>query len=108
MSGRYLCGTTAESTTCPGESTLHKSGNVIKTRKVTMRTLLCFCTILLAFGPAIAAEKKAIVPSPSPAQALPYSPGLLANEFLYVSGQGAKKVDGSIPISVEDQLRQCF
>jgi len=73
-----------------------------------MRTLLCFCTILLAFGPAIAAEKKAVLPSPGLGQALPYSPGLLTNEFLYVSGQGAKKADGSIPGSIEDQLRQCF
>ena len=29
-------------------------------------------------------------------------------EYLYVSGQGAKKADGSIAVSADDQIRQCF
>jgi hypothetical protein len=30
--------------------------------------------------------------------------GVLAGEFLYVSGQGKKKADGPIPASIDDQL----
>ena len=73
-----------------------------------MRTLLCLCTILVSVPTAGAAEKKAIAPANGPKLMGPYSPGVLTNEFLYVSGQGAKKADGSIPASVDDQLRQCF
>ncbi len=73
-----------------------------------MRTLLCVCTILVSLQAAIAAEKKAIAPANGPKPVGPYSPGVLTDEFLYVSGQGAKKADGSISASVDDQLRQCF
>jgi reactive intermediate/imine deaminase len=73
-----------------------------------MRTLLCVCTILVSLQVATAADKKEIAPANGPKPVGPYSPGVLTNEFLYVSGQGAKKADGSIPASVDDQLRQCF
>src|SRR5579884_658391 len=35
----------------------------------------------------------------------PYSPGILTDEFLYVSGQGAKDSAGRIPADVEAQVR---
>lgn len=38
----------------------------------------------------------------------PYSPGILTDDFLYVSGQGAKKADGSMPSGVEAQAAQCL
>jgi reactive intermediate/imine deaminase len=36
----------------------------------------------------------------------PYSPGVFAGNYLYVSGQGAKKPDGQMPASFEEQTRQ--
>jgi len=59
--------------------------------------------ILLFIQMANSAEKKVIGPTGGP-----YSPGLMAGDFLYVSGQGAKKADGSMASSTDDQLRQCF
>lgn len=38
----------------------------------------------------------------------PYSPGMMTQEFLYVSGQGAKNAQGQIPADRESQLRQVF
>ena len=35
----------------------------------------------------------------------PYSPGILTDDFLYVSGQGAKDVSGQIPADTEGQVR---
>src|SRR3982751_126325 len=35
----------------------------------------------------------------------PYSPGILTDDFLYVSGQGAKDAAGQIPPDAEGQLR---
>ena len=35
----------------------------------------------------------------------PYSPGILTDDFLYVSGQGAKDASGQIPDGAEAQLR---
>ena len=36
----------------------------------------------------------------------PYSPGILAGDFLYVSGQGGRDADGQLPGSIEGQVRQ--
>ncbi|MDQ2900171.1 MAG: Rid family hydrolase [Acidobacteriota bacterium] len=49
-----------------------------------------------------------IVPANGPKPVGPYSPGVMAGEYLYVSGQGAKRADGSMPSGMEAQLRQCF
>lgn len=54
---------------------------------------------------SVAAEIKAI--SPPGAQIVgPYTPGLLAGPFLYVSGQGARGPDGEYPKTVTGQVRQ--
>src|SRR5882762_7590904 len=58
---------------------------------------------LLATG----AEKRVVFP-PSAKPAGPYSPGIFAGEFLYVSGQGARGPNGQIPATFEDQARQSF
>lgn len=55
----------------------------------------------------LAAAAKPILP-PNVKPIGPYSPGVLTNEFLYVSGQGAKKPDGSMPSGVEAQAAQCL
>jgi len=54
-----------------------------------------------------AAERRAITP-PGVVPIGPYSPGILTDEFLYVSGQGAKNPEGRIPSDLAGQLRQCF
>jgi len=38
----------------------------------------------------------------------PYSPGIFAGDFLYVSGQGARNPAGQIPEGFEAQTRQCL
>src|SRR5580693_5222463 len=53
-----------------------------------------------------AAEVHAIVPVPGPALIGPYSPGMSVGDYLYVSGQGAKGPDGSMPDTFAGQVRQ--
>jgi reactive intermediate/imine deaminase len=60
--------------------------------------------VLLALLPAAAAEKKVVFPAGAKPVG-PYSPGILAGEFLYVSGQGARGPDGKIPGDFETQAR---
>jgi 2-iminobutanoate/2-iminopropanoate deaminase len=52
------------------------------------------------------AEMRAIVPTPGPAIIGPYSPGISVGDYLYVSGQGAKAPDGSMPDTFAGQVRQ--
>lgn len=53
------------------------------------------------------AEKKVVFP-PGVKLAGPYSPGILAGDYLYVSGQGAKAADGKFLEGVRNQVRQCL
>jgi 2-iminobutanoate/2-iminopropanoate deaminase len=53
------------------------------------------------------AEKKIISPPGIGADA-PYSPGVLVNDFLYVSGQGGLAPDGKLPGTFEAQARQAL
>lgn len=63
--------------------------------------------ILLCFGLA-AAEKRLIQP-PEFAGSRPFSPALLVDDTLYVSGQvGADLKTGQIPVEFEDEVRQCL
>jgi reactive intermediate/imine deaminase len=50
-------------------------------------------------------EKRLIAP-PGPKPVGPYSPGIVAGDFLYVSGQGARDGEGKLPESVDGQVRQ--
>jgi reactive intermediate/imine deaminase len=50
-------------------------------------------------------EKRVIAP-PGPKPVGPYSPGIVAGDFLYVSGQGARDRDGQLPAAVDAQVRQ--
>jgi reactive intermediate/imine deaminase len=56
--------------------------------------------------PAPARTEKRMIAPPGPTPAGPYSPGILAGDFLYVSGQGARDRDGRLPAAVEAQVRQ--
>src|SRR5438270_6062559 len=68
-----------------------------------MRILLFALVIICAAG----AERKPVAP-PGIKPVGPYSPGILTQDFLYVSGQGAKNAAGEIPPDLDHQLRQCF
>ena len=63
--------------------------------KILAATLFVAC----AFG----AVKPIFPPGVTPVG--PYSPGILTDDFLYVSGQGAKDAAGQIPADTEGQLR---
>lgn len=71
-----------------------------------MRILFLLITLLTLALPA--AEKKVITPAGGPPPVGPYSPGVLAGDYLYVSGQGAAKADGSFPSTPEEQVSQCL
>jgi reactive intermediate/imine deaminase len=63
--------------------------------------LAIFALGLLAFGAVIP-----IVPKSGPAPVGPYSPGVFAGDYLYVSGQGAKNADGVVPAAFDAQVTQ--
>jgi reactive intermediate/imine deaminase len=71
-----------------------------------MRTYILLGVLLSL--PAFAAEKKVITPAGARPPVGPYSPGILAGDYLYVSGQGAAKPDGSFPDTTEGQIDQCL
>jgi reactive intermediate/imine deaminase len=66
-------------------------------------------TLLLTLGIGAvlgAQQQKAVVPPAGPAPVGPYSPGVIADGYLYVSGQGAKTADGQMPATFEAQAQQ--
>lgn len=66
-----------------------------------------FVIALAGGGTAAAADVKLIFP-PGAQIVGPYSPGLLAGKFLYVSGQGAKNANGEYPATLAAQVRQTY
>ena len=70
-----------------------------------MRTAVLLLTATLA---AMAVEKKPIFPANAPKPVGPYSPGILAGNYLYVSGQGARDASNQIPATFEAQTKQCL
>src|SRR5688572_32975788 len=55
--------------------------------------------------PASEVQKRVVAP-PGPKPVGPYSPGIMAGDFLYVSGQGARDRDGKLPETAEAQVKQ--
>ncbi|HVQ42449.1 MAG TPA: RidA family protein, partial [Vicinamibacterales bacterium] len=49
---------------------------------------------------------KRVIAPPGPKPVGPYSPGIMAGDFLYVSGQGARDRDGRLPDTADAQVRQ--
>jgi 2-iminobutanoate/2-iminopropanoate deaminase len=75
-----------------------------------MASRICNLLMFFVFGSIAflnAATVKAVFPAGTKL-AGPYSPGVLAGDYLYVSGQGAKQPDGTYPQSAAGQLRQCL
>ncbi|OYW07388.1 MAG: hypothetical protein B7X34_11140, partial [Acidobacteriia bacterium 12-62-4] len=63
--------------------------------------------LFLAFT-MLAAEKSAVFPKVGPKPVGPYTPGVMANDVLYVSGQGARDANNQMAATFEGQTRQCL
>ena len=64
---------------------------------------------LLLLSTLVRAQMRAVVPAPVSATAnRVYSPGVDAGDYLYVSGQGPHRPDGSLPATFEAQVRQAL
>lgn len=87
---------------CSGSGRLRKAENAF----MTTRTLLAFA--LLLAPPIVRAAEKQVITPPEAKALGPYSPGIVVGEFLYVSGQGAKRPDGTIPDTLAGQIQQCL
>ena len=59
-----------------------------------------------AVTPATPRTEKRLIAPPGPKPIGPYSSGIVAGDFLYVSGQGARDRDGQLPAAVDAQVRQ--
>jgi len=69
----------------------------------SLTAILCFACATVAF----AVDHQRVMPAgANPAG--PYSPGIIAGNFLYVSGQGAKDAQGRLASDQEGQIRQCL
>src|ERR1700739_944727 len=65
--------------------------------------------LLLWSKPGVEAQVRAVVPTQSSAAAnRVYSPGVDAGDYLYVSGQGPRRPDGSVPVTFQAQVRQAL
>jgi len=67
-----------------------------------------FVFLLVSGATLLAAERKQVFPAAGPKPAGPYSPGIMAGDYLYVSGQGAGGADGKFAGNPEDRVRQCL
>jgi reactive intermediate/imine deaminase len=70
-----------------------------------MRILLT--GLLLLSSAAAYAQQHAVVPASTAANHI-YSPGVDAGDYVYISGQGARRPDGSTPATFEAQVRQAL
>ena len=71
----------------------------------TLRAIRLLVTLRFVVSIA-SAEVHAVVPPKGPPLAGPYSPGIMAGDYLYVAGQGAHAPDGTLPDTFEAQVRQ--
>lgn len=69
--------------------------------------LRCLLVLALA-GYGWASERRIVVPEGGPPPVGPYSPGILAGDYLYVSGQGAVAPGVPTPDSFDELARQCL
>src|SRR5439155_25254241 len=76
-------------------------GLLERLQRMTRRWLFLLAALCFA------AERKVIFP-PGAKPVGPYSPGIMAGEFLYVSGQGVRRPDGTVPEGFDAQARQCL
>ncbi|HEU0141358.1 MAG TPA: RidA family protein, partial [Bryobacteraceae bacterium] len=63
--------------------------------------------LLLGLFAVQAADLKVVAP-PGPPLVGPFSPGIFAGDFLYVSGQGARNAEGKFAETTEQQTTDCL
>jgi len=74
-----------------------------------MRTLFLLVASLLLLDAAVHAQLRAVAPQQMAAAADGFgSPAVDAGDYVYVSGQGPRRQDGSTPTNFADQVRQSF
>src|SRR5688572_21408008 len=61
---------------------------------------------LLTAGALPQPSARQVIAPPGPKPVGPYSPGIVAGDFLYVSGQGARDREGALPPAPDAQVRQ--
>ncbi len=74
----------------------------------TMVKPLLFASLLFLHVFAAFPERKVIVPVNAAKPVGPYSPGISAGEYLYVSGQGVRDAQSNVPAGVAAQAKQCL
>src|SRR5215212_10129826 len=79
---------------------MRQKGNV----RMATRLLMIGITAMAA----MAAPPKVIVPANGVPPVGPYSPGLEAGGYVYVSGQGVRNAQNQIPEGIPAQTRQCI
>jgi len=62
--------------------------------------------VLALAASLVLADVVPVAPKSGPPPVGPYTPGVFAGDYLYISGQGAKAADGSLPPTFEGQIRQ--
>src|SRR5256885_15472288 len=62
---------------------------------------------VLFFSLAVQAQMRTVVPASAGTNRV-YSPGVDAGDYLYVSAQGPRRPDGSLPATFEAQVRQAL
>src|SRR5689334_14378490 len=72
--------------------------------RMLLRSLMICIPILTASG----APPKVIVPANGVPPVGPYSPGLEAGGYVYVSGQGVRNAQNQVPDGIAAQTRQCI
>ena len=70
-----------------------------------MRILLTGLLLLSSAGAY--AQQRAVIPASAAANHI-YSPGVDAGDYVYVSGQGPRRPDGTLPATFEAQVRQAL
>jgi len=72
-----------------------------------MRFSIFGLLFLISLTQAVAAQVRAVVSSPSQASQI-YSPAVSTGDYIYISGQGPRRPDGTLPASFADQFRQAL
>ena len=76
-------------------------------RKTEIQTRLWAAAFLFTYTLIAQAQIRAITPSQTSAEANRFSsPAVDAGDYLYISGQGPQRLDGSVPAAFADQVRQ--
>ena len=83
----------------------------VETRDTTWLTTRLMLTAgalaAMVAAPGAAADKRVVSPAGATIVG-PYSPGIVAGDFLYVSGQGGRDAGGRLPETFEGEVRQAL